>query len=250
MPAGDALDRRAASCRRRWPGRRVALEVDVLAEAGQRRGVAADVERRLDPVAGHRALGVVAGEQRAGREAPAAAARASMHDGADAADVRRAAALHGGARPAGADRQPAEGQRRRRPTPCSSSDCGWRTPSRMAPTRTSGHAERRAAARPARRGGRAGGPARRPTSPASSPTSHGRTSSGPSPSTGGSVVSRSFQPKIAWSATRAERRRRRAATAVSPSERRQSGPPSRKKTTSADHDRGDRPASRRRGSGG
>ncbi len=42
-----------------------------------------------------------------------------------------------------------------------------------------------------------------PTSPATIPDSHGSTSSGPSPSTGGSVVSRSFQPKIAWSATRA-----------------------------------------------
>ena len=70
----------------------------------------------------------------------------------------------------------------------------------------------------------------RPTSPASIPASHGRTSSGPSPSTGGSVVSRSFHPKTAWSATRASVEAP-GSRELSPRDRRQSGPPSRKKTT-------------------
>ena len=86
--------------------------------------------------------------------------------------------------------------------PCSTSDCGCRTPSRIAPDSTTVMPSTgSAAASQARRTG--WWASARPTSPASRPASHGSTSSGPSPSTGGSVVSRSFQPKTAWSATRA-----------------------------------------------
>ena len=86
--------------------------------------------------------------------------------------------------------------------PCTTSDSGWRTPSRIAPERTTViPATGSRAASQARRTGRWASAL--PTSPATIPASHGSTSSGPSPSTGGSVVSRSFQPKTAWSATRA-----------------------------------------------
>ena len=110
--------------------------------------------------------------------------------------------------------------------PWSSSDWGWRTPSTMAPDSTVVIPSTGSAAESqARRTGRWARAS--PTRPASRPDIHGSTSSGPSPSTGGSVVSRSFQPKTAWSATRA-RVVEPGSTEVSPSERRHSGPPSRK----------------------
>ena len=113
--------------------------------------------------------------------------------------------------------------------PCTTSDSGWRTPSRIAPERTTViPATGSRAASHARRTGRWDSVL--PTSPATIPDSHGSTSSGPSPSTGGSVVSRSFQPKSSWSVSRP---RVCGVGATAPSARRQSGPPRRKKASTA-----------------
>ena len=219
---------RAGSCRRRWPRSDLALEVDVLAEAGERRGVAPDVEGRLDPVARHGALVVVAGQHGAGREGDPGG-QGEHRDGADAPDVRRACRPAPPRWPDGRGSRARPARVRRTPSPGAAATAGG---VRRAGSRPTGRGSCRGpgARRPPTRGARAGGRARGRRGPASIPASHGRTSSGPSPSTGGRVVSRSFHPKTAWSATRASVEAP-GSSEVSPSERRQSGPPSRKKRT-------------------
>ena len=111
----------------------------------------------------------------------------------------------------------------------------------MAPTRTSVTPSTGSSA--CNQGRRTRRPARpSPTSPATIPASQGSTSRGPSPSMGGSVVSRSFHPKTASSATLASVQPL-GRTAESPSERRHSGPPRRKnRDHTDDHGRDERPA--------
>ena len=207
------------------------------------RGVLPDVERRLHPVAHHGAVAVVvAHDQRGGRygerRRPARPARSRRRAG-PSRTCRRARSRTPAGRAAPASPGPAAANT----APWTSRDCGCRTPSRMTAAST--------AVSP-RTGSSAVSHARRrrrwdsdvPSRPASRPSSHGSTSSGPSPSTGGSVVSRSFQPKIAWS-TSVDSVGPPGRKAVSPTDRRHSGPPSRKNTHGEDqHRRDERPAER------
>ncbi len=64
------------------------------------------------------------------------------------------------------------------------------------------------------------------------PSVQGSTSSGLAPSTGGSVVSRSFQPNSSWSVN-VFRVEAPGTYAAAPVERRQSGPPTTKNTATA-----------------
>ena len=228
----------------------LALEVDVLAEAGERRGVAADVEGRLDPVAGHRAL-----RRRRRRRArwPGRASERREAEHRPTAPTPRTydvlppctAALARRARSASQARASAA-----KTAPCTSSDCGVADAEQDRAGRAprSSRATGSRAASQARRTGRWASAL--PTSPATIPASHGSTSSGPSPSTGGQRGEQVLPAEDRLVGHRGRGCRTRAAMAVSPSERRHSGPPSRKKRTRQMTTGGDRAASRRRGSGG
>ena len=85
---------------------------------------------------------------------------------------------------------------------------------------------------------------RRPQQAGQQPEQPGSTSSGPSPSTGGSVVSRSFHPWIAWS-TSVDSVWPPGTKAVSPTDRRHSGPAEQEEHHGEDeHRRDERPAER------